>query len=247
MVIESSGRDVSSRVGHVSELFRYPIKSIGGEKVPQFQINQRGVEGDRLWAVENEEGKFGSGKTTRRFRRMEGLLEFRSYYLEGSDIPVLVLPDGSEHPASSLEARDALVHRTGEAVEVTAEREISHFDEGAVHVLSTSSLQLLSGLHGAAVDVRRFRNNITLKTSPNAGHIEADWLGRQLTIGPDVVLEILRLMPRCVMVNMKQCGLDEDRSMLQSIVKLSPDACLGVVARVLRMGLVSVGDNAYVC
>lgn len=245
-MIESDGRDVTSRVGHVSELFRYPIKSVGGEKVSRFHINERGVEGDRLWAVENEEGKFGSGKTTRRFRRVEGLLEFRSYYLEGCDIPVLVLPDGSEHPATSLEARDALVRQTGKTVEVTAEREISHFDEGAVHVLSTSSLQLLSELHGAAVDVRRLRNNITLKTSSVASHLEADWLGRQLTIGPDVVLEIFRLMPRCVMVNMKQYGLDEDHDVLKSVAKLSPDICLGAVARVLQTGLVSVGDKAYV-
>ena len=38
-------------IGHVAELWRYPVKSLGGGQVEQSEIGPRGVRGDRLWAV----------------------------------------------------------------------------------------------------------------------------------------------------------------------------------------------------
>jgi uncharacterized protein YcbX len=38
-------------IGHVAELWRYPVKSLGGGQVEQVEIGRRGVLGDRLWAV----------------------------------------------------------------------------------------------------------------------------------------------------------------------------------------------------
>jgi uncharacterized protein YcbX len=57
----------------VLEIRRYPIKSLLGEQPPAAEVDQRGLTGDRLWAVRDTEGKLGSGKNTRRFRRMPGL------------------------------------------------------------------------------------------------------------------------------------------------------------------------------
>lgn len=37
--------------GQVAELWRYPVKSLGGGPVEQVEIGPRGVLGDRLWAV----------------------------------------------------------------------------------------------------------------------------------------------------------------------------------------------------
>jgi len=38
-------------VGRVAELWRYPVKSLGGERIEHAEIGPRGVLGDRLWAV----------------------------------------------------------------------------------------------------------------------------------------------------------------------------------------------------
>lgn len=43
------------RVGQVAELWRYPVKSLGGEPVEQVEVGPRGVHGDRLWAVRDVE------------------------------------------------------------------------------------------------------------------------------------------------------------------------------------------------
>ena len=37
--------------GQVTALWRYPVKSLGGEQVEQIDIGSRGLHGDRLWAV----------------------------------------------------------------------------------------------------------------------------------------------------------------------------------------------------
>ncbi|MCK0176785.1 MOSC domain-containing protein [Mycolicibacterium sp. F2034L] len=39
------------RVGQVTELWRYPVKSLGGERIERADIGAQGVLGDRLWAV----------------------------------------------------------------------------------------------------------------------------------------------------------------------------------------------------
>ncbi|WP_233583870.1 MOSC N-terminal beta barrel domain-containing protein [Micromonospora sp. CV4] len=63
----------------VAEIRRYPIKSMLGEAVPLAEVGERGLAGDRLWAVRDLDGKLGSGKNTRRFRRMPGLFRLQAY------------------------------------------------------------------------------------------------------------------------------------------------------------------------
>ncbi len=231
-------------LGQVSRLFRYPVKSMGGEALEQAEVHLRGIEGDRVWAVEDEDGHFGSGKSTRRFRRMDGLLEFHSYYRPGGGTPVLVTPEGLECEATSPEAAGILRSRIGKLVQIKPEGSISHFDEGPLHLVTTSALAALEERHGRPVDVQRLRTNITLTTTGPHGHLEADWMGRRLRIGPEVVIDIAALMPRCVMVNMAQRELPEDTGVLRTIAQMHLDACLGVMARVLQPGTIRLGDAA---
>ena len=42
-------------IGHVAQLWRYPVKSLGGGQVEHSEIGPRGVLGDRLWAVRDLE------------------------------------------------------------------------------------------------------------------------------------------------------------------------------------------------
>lgn len=43
------------KVGEVSQLWRYPVKSMGGEQLPKIHIGENGVPGDRAWAVRDED------------------------------------------------------------------------------------------------------------------------------------------------------------------------------------------------
>ncbi len=78
----------------VEALWRYPVKSLLGEECETLELEERGVVGDRLYAIRDGEGKFGSGKSTRRFRRIEGLFGLSAIYDE--EVPVIRFPDGGK-------------------------------------------------------------------------------------------------------------------------------------------------------
>ena len=44
-----------SVIGTVAEIWRYPVKSMGGERVPESLIAARGLHADRMWAVRDVE------------------------------------------------------------------------------------------------------------------------------------------------------------------------------------------------
>ena len=73
----------------VTLLTPYPVKSLADEAPESVQTSLRGFDGDRLWAVRDIDGKLGSGKCTRRFRRMPGLLELSAAYEDGLVVDVV--------------------------------------------------------------------------------------------------------------------------------------------------------------
>ena len=59
--------DAAARA-HLAGLWRYPVKSLGGEACEALELEARGVAHDRVFAVRTASGKLGSGKSTRRFQ-----------------------------------------------------------------------------------------------------------------------------------------------------------------------------------
>src|SRR5438045_1564328 len=91
---------MSEPIGHVAALWRYPVKSMGGERIDSSLIGERGLAGDRRWAVvDAESGRVASAK---RPRLWGPLLECRASYAAepgdgGEAAPVrITLPDGRE-------------------------------------------------------------------------------------------------------------------------------------------------------
>lgn len=227
-------------VSRVAAIRRYPVKSLVGEDLDEVTVEARGCLGDRSWSVRDLDGKLGSGKSTRRFRRMDGLLELAAGY--DDEIPVITFPDGRRTRGDCPEAHRALSEHVGRPVTLTREEQVSHFDEGPVHLVTTASLRTLERAHARPVDWRRTRANLLLEWEGD-DFPEHTWPGRELLLGPEVVLRIRGVMPRCVMVNAANEGLTEDTRLLRSITELS-DGALGVVADVERGGSVRVGHEA---
>jgi uncharacterized protein YcbX len=239
----SPERSHPSHVGHVRQLWRYPVKSLVGEGLAAVEIDARGIVGDRLWSVRDEEGKFGSGKSTRRFRRMDGLLGLSATYVD--DIPVIQFPDGRRIRADNEGLDGALSVHLGRTVSLGRETTISHFDEGPLHVLTEESQAQVERAVGHEVDLRRFRANIVVETGADEGLPEDRWIGAHVAVGDDVVLAIRVGMTRCVMVDLPQVGLRREEGVLKGIAALN-DSRLGVVADVIRGGTVREGDSLRV-
>ena len=235
-------------LGTVAELHRYPVKSLAGERPAQLRVDERGVVGDRLWSVRDPDGKLGSGKSSRRFRRMDGLLALSASYEEQYDAagaPVLTFPDGLILRGDDPAVHDALSAHVGRPVTLAREEQVSHFDEGPVHLVTTAALATTAARHGGPVDARRLRPNFVVDTGSLTGLPEHDWDGRHLALGDEVVIQVQYAMPRCVMLDLPARDLPADRGLLRTVTELSAGD-LGVVASVLRGGQVSLGDPVSV-
>ncbi|MDQ0899352.1 MULTISPECIES: MOSC domain-containing protein [unclassified Paenibacillus] len=228
----------SNLEGRIKEIRRYPIKSVLGESLSNVLIDRRGLYGDRMWAIRNSSGKFGSGKTTRRFQKMDGLFKYKARY-DGS-IPIVTTPDGVEYRGNSEDVDEVLSKWLGFPVTLAREESISHFDEGPVSIITTSSLRMLSKQLGDFVDPRRFRANILIDIH-STGYIEDDWLGRTIKIGNTVSLKVVAPLQRCVMVNNAQEALSDDSRILRALTQ-NHDATFGVWATVETSGEIAVGD-----
>jgi uncharacterized protein YcbX len=235
----------------VQQVWRYPVKSLGGQRVGASLVNERGLLGDRLWAVRDEDGKLGSGKDSRRFRRMEGLLGVTARYeaeprSDQIEPPVVIGPEGSEYPVASGAADDLLRGLTGkDRVKVCREGDVSHFDEVAISLIGTATLDWLQGeLPYVEIDPRRFRVNLVIGTSEP--FIEETWLGRDLAVGAGadaVHLRFDRVLQRCVMVGMAQPGLTESGEVLRRLGRRAAHpVCLALGGFITRPGVVRSGD-----
>jgi hypothetical protein len=231
---------VGVRPPRVVSLYRYPVKSLTGESVTRLELDQRGCVGDRRWSVRTEADKIGSGKTTRRFAAIPGLLDVRACELDGR--VAVTFPDGSSCFVEDTEAAARLSEHVGQPVRFAGETSVSHFDDGPVSLIGQASVDAVTEEQQGEVDPARFRANIYLSTS--GPFVEDGWLGRQLHIGTAVV-QVEMVSPRCVMVNMATADLPEQPGNLKAIGRIN-NACLGVIAKVMTPGTISLGDELTV-
>lgn len=127
-------------------------------------------------------------------------------------------------------------------VTVSREAEISHFDAGPLHLLTTASLRTLGGaLAAQALDGRRFRPNMVVETEAG-GFPEDTWQGQDLAVGADVRLRVAGRTERCVMVGLAQDELPYDPRILKAVARMNA-VCLGVFAEVLAPGTIRIGDS----
>jgi len=226
----------------VIEIWRYPVKSLGGERLARVGCSERGIDQDRRWAVRGADGKFGSGKTTRRFRRMHGLLALSARVGEDGTARIR-FPDGADYSATDPRAAARLSSVIGEPITLTEENDVSHFDDSPLHLVSTGSLRRLgteADLASRWGKTQRFRPNLVLDAGDEPG-IEDHWVGRRLRIG-EVLVEVEKPTERCVMVTLGQDGVPVAPQLLSHLTA-SRSGCFGVYARVLSSGTITLGDQ----
>ncbi len=228
-------------VGRVAGLWRYPIKSLDGEQRDALTFDRRGVERDREWALVDGEGGIASGKTTRRFRKVPGLLRHGAR-LDGR-VPVIALADGREAPVDSLEAAGLVEEIAGPGWSLRREAAISYFDAGAVHLVTSVTLATLSAAARWPVSVERLRPNVLIELEDKFDgepFPEDGWIGSTIELG-SVRLQVSERVIRCVMLNHRRPKLRARPDVLKLVGRLN-QACAGVYADVVVPGEVRVGN-----
>ncbi|MEE2032102.1 MOSC domain-containing protein [Rhodococcus chondri] len=233
----------------VLELWRYPIKSFGGEQLRSATIEADGLRGDHLWAV--VDATTGAVATAKK-GAWSRLLECRARLLDDTD-PTdpaaleVTLPGDRVFHGDDPKLVPALSEFTGR--ELTLERRPRSYDLAPLHVLNTAGVDVLATGEPTDVALRRFRPNIVV--TGGTSFAENHWLGSILRIGGITVRPTQRT-GRCVMVTLTHQEVPAVRDMLRTVTKHNAvpvtDAddrqapCLGIYADVTTPGAVSVGD-----
>ena len=227
----------------VVELWRYPVKSLGGEQLRRAEVTEVGLRGDRRWGLVDR--ATGNVLTARR----EPRLLFASARLDGADHVVITLPDGTETADSAvlsdwLERPVALAAAGDEGGTYEAPLDFERDEQwvswqgpgNAWHDSQQSRLSLVSTTTLGSWDRRRFRANVVVD-----GADEDDLVGAEVGLG-SARLTVSKRIDRCVMVTRPQPGLDRDLDVLRTINR-DRASCLAVGALVTRPGEVQVGDE----
>jgi uncharacterized protein YcbX len=230
----------------VLELWRYPVKSLQGERLAQADVGVLGIAGDRRWALFDRDT--GLGLTA---RRVPDLL-FAAGRLRADGQPEVVLPDGTrtrdDAVLSAWLGRPVELRRAGSA-RPRYESPDDDFDDrpssrwhdwagaaGAFHDIETARVSLVSTGTLGSWDRRRFRSNVLLD-----GAGEDDLMGGRVRLG-GAVLAVGTPISRCVMVTRPQPGgIGRDTGVLKTIHR-ERGGDLAVGATVVRPGTVRTGD-----
>ena len=220
----------------VVALRRYPVKGMVGEALTSVPVDARGLAWDRWYAVVDEEGRFASGKDSRRFRRRDAVF---TYAARAGSAGVTVSRDGTEWVAGSAELDEHLSQVMRDPVRVLTEGDVTHQDDGAVSLVGTASLEWCARRWGDDPDPRRLRVNITVET--DEPFVEEQWVGGTVAIG-GVLLRVVEPTPRCRMLDIEQDGVRPVARWLQPLGQ-ARDLDLGVYADVARPGEIRLGDE----
>jgi uncharacterized protein len=210
---------------HVSEIWRYPIKSLKGERLQGTEITKLGIPGDRQIAViRTINGRFLTSRSKPKLLGLQG-----SINADG-------VPTVNGHPWSSSAALELVREAAGEPVTLEEIPAPQAFD----------ILPLLVATDGAAryldIDHRRLRPNILLADVPELE--ERKWPGRVIAIG-DVRIHAEKLRDRCVMTTFDPDTQAQDPSVLLRIVR-ELDGSTALDSSVITPGKIRVGDQAHV-
>jgi uncharacterized protein YcbX len=233
-----------SQSGRVVAIGRYPIKSMMGEELNAIEVTNRGLLGDRAFAlIDAETGKVASAKNPRRW---PSLFDFRASYVEpprnGQALPTarITLPDGELLTTDQDDVEARISSCIGDQTFEVGLPSGTFFDCASVHLVTTSTLDRLQSLApGSRFETPRFRPNFVI--APVDGMIdENDWIGRTVSIG-GVTLRIDGPSPRCVMTTLSQGSLPKDPAILRTVVQKNAGN-VGVYASVVSGGQVRRGD-----
>ncbi len=103
-------------VGAIAEIWRYPVKSMVGERLDSTDLGARGLPGDRAWAVRDEvRGGIRGGKVIAALMRLSAAYPSAPAG-EGSSPAVITLPDGSTCRTSDPDVNERLSRALDHAV-----------------------------------------------------------------------------------------------------------------------------------
>ena len=220
--------------GTVLQLHRFPVKSMGGERLEALSIGTTGVEGDRRHAVWLKGGRRLTARVAPK------MLAWHAALNGGG--PVITAPDGRTFAwGKALEG--AITEYLGREVALVQDPQGLHDVQGTLLLTVESSRRQLEEELGMPVDIRRFRTNVhvELDSEPFA---EAAWEGRRIRIG-DAELRVDHACDRCAITIHDPDTLEKTPDVLR-VINAAHGTFFGVRAVPLNTARIVANDPVEV-
>jgi uncharacterized protein len=258
-------------VGKVESLWRYPVKSMRGEELPEAFVGFPGVYGDRLYAFRSSAAPKGFPYLTA--REQEAMLLYRPAYrhpermikptnLAEADAlaPGLtpVYADASdlmldvETPAGERLAIDdpRLIDILREGIRDTHELALLRSDRAMtdcrpVSIFSIQTARQLGQELGINVDKRRFRANVYIELESGNAFGEDEFVGRTLRIGAKAAIAVTERDPRCKMITLDPDTAQPNPEVMRRVAR-DHEGKVGIYGAVVVEGTIRPGDGVAV-
>ncbi|HLN00811.1 MAG TPA: hypothetical protein VK335_16095 [Bryobacteraceae bacterium] len=234
-------------IGQVEAIFRYPVKSMRGERLEVANLGWHGLDGDRRLAFRRLDYR-GGGFPWLSASKLPDLLLFAPHRREDSapgDLPTHVrTPDGEEMPVFGEDLATEVGRRYGAPVQMM---HLKHgiFDVGSISVIAFDTMREIGRLAGLSPDVRRFRPNVVVRLLRSVPFQEDEWLGGVLSFGegddaPAIAVTMRDV--RCSMVNLDPDSASPAPEMMKAVVRANQNTA-GIYGAVTRIGRRAVGQT----
>ena len=205
----------------VKELWRYPVKSLAGERIHKAEVGLLGLAGDRTVMVRRR-GRVVTSRTDHRLLRLKATL---------SDDGVVRI---AGHAWDSPEALALVQAAAGPEAELVRCEGVERFDVLPLLVATDGAINHMG------LDSRRLRPNLVI--GGVEGLQEREWPTRRLRIG-DVLIYAAQLRARCVMTTYEPDTLEQDLNVLRRIVT-ELDGTMALDCAVISGGRIEEGATA---
>lgn len=237
---------MDSSPGTVAALWRWPVKSMAGERVNALRVDGRGVGGDRTHAVLYEHKGEWKRLTAREAPRLLAWQASYPFNVGGGLDParppyaVVIAPDGHRYRWGDPRLRSALEQDLGRPVELM--RDVEGIQDAPRTLLVTlrPTLEALGDELGTPIDLRRFRTNLHLDIDVPAWS-ELGWQGGELAFEGGVRLKLLHPCERCAIPTRDPDTQVKWPELLRHL-NAAHQQVFGINVRVITAGRVSVGE-----
>jgi uncharacterized protein YcbX len=235
-------------IAQVEAIFRYPVKSMGGEQLEVANLGWHGLDGDRRVAFRRIDDRSGFPWLTA--SKLPDLLLFAPQRREDGaqlDLPPHIrTPDGKEMLAFGEELAAEVERRYGAPVQMT---QLKHgiFDEANISVIASDTVREIGRLSGRSLDVRRFRPNVVVRLLRPVPFQEDEWLGGVLSFGEGddaPAITVTLRDERCSMVNLDPDSASPSPEVLKAVVDAHENTA-GIYGAVTRTGRLAVGQIIF--
>jgi uncharacterized protein YcbX len=234
-------------MGTVLELWRWPVKSMAGERVNALRLDGRGVGGDRTHAVLYEHKGERKPLTAREAPRLLAWQARYPFNVDGGIDParppfaIVTAPDGRSFRWGDPRLKHALTDDLGRAIELARDT-AGMQDLGRTLLVTTeASLTALAEELGEPLDLRRFRPNVHLDADGPAWD-DLTWEGRELAFAGGVRLKLLHSCVRCAIPTRHPDTQVKWPGLLRHLHQAHAQ-CFGINARVITGGRIAAGER----